>query len=626
MHLELNGDGVNLLKPISLAGAFASTPTPTEARGDFLEETGTTPAPSWSEILSQPTPKPPSVVLNHYLDTLPSAPSITNLGTEPDAEVLSTSPSFSHLSVLGSTAAQGLSTYPSRPTSSLSFHAASSDLNPDTSIRDPELNENALYPAGDEEELASRMIIRSFLPSSKRRDTTSEKMQAPYSPFVSAVSSNSSNDSTNITASSSSAASIPVTLRLNRPLGQGTFSSVWLAEDLSPTSLLLRSKKSLKDLKRKSTLDLKPKGVGSNGESGNTNIPARRKDGKLKSSLGTTSSLMRRLRGGVSGTRPGGASASSKNKPQASVAMGRNGTLMPSPTSSSISSFPTSASALSPSISALGLPPSLIPGHPRSSSSPSTVSVRSLGLGISSEQERAPSACSGRSIYLEFNDETSETKSPFLTSPPTSPSGYSDTLSSFSLGVSYSTGTSVSRASSISWRSSASSDEGHDGGAGAVQRNDSTRSSFSTRSFQDDSSAVHRNDSTRSSSARSFQDDSSASRRSSTRSSVARGRSKLRSRLVAVKLTSRGIIEERERVPGQVLTRKEKEEEEERTRERDRTRVSFVREVEVLKVRVFLYSHILFFFFLDSSERFVSAFAQFSFNLCADGQSYHYTF
>lgn len=59
-----------------------------------------------------------------------------------------------------------------------------------------------------------------------------------------------------------------------------------------------------------------------------------------------------------------------------------------------------------------------------------------------------------------------------------------------------------------------------------------------------------------------------------------------------MKLTSRGIIEERERVPGQVLTRMEKLEEEERTRERDRTRVSFVREVEVLKVRVFLYSHI----------------------------------
>ncbi|KAJ3994685.1 kinase-like protein, partial [Lentinula boryana] len=60
-------------------------------------------------------------------------------------------------------------------------------------------------------------------------------------------------------------------------LGQGTFSSVWLAEDLSPTSLLLSERKNV----------------------------------KLKSSLSTTSSLMRRLRGGVSGTRPGGASASS---------------------------------------------------------------------------------------------------------------------------------------------------------------------------------------------------------------------------------------------------------------------------------------------------------------------------
>ncbi|KAJ3755901.1 kinase-like protein, partial [Lentinula raphanica] len=79
-------------------------------------------------------------------------------------------------------------------------------------------------------------------------------------------------------------------------LGQGTFSSVWLAEDLSPTSL---------------------------------NV-------KIKSSLSTTSSLMRRLRGGVSGTRPGGASASSSagktgDSVPAPVAMGRNGTLMPSP-------------------------------------------------------------------------------------------------------------------------------------------------------------------------------------------------------------------------------------------------------------------------------------------------------
>ncbi|THU92097.1 kinase-like protein, partial [Dendrothele bispora CBS 962.96] len=38
-----------------------------------------------------------------------------------------------------------------------------------------------------------------------------------------------------------------------RPLGQGTFSSVWLAEDLSPTSLLLRSRRSLRDLKRKAS-------------------------------------------------------------------------------------------------------------------------------------------------------------------------------------------------------------------------------------------------------------------------------------------------------------------------------------------------------------------------------------
>ncbi|KAJ3846039.1 kinase-like protein, partial [Lentinula lateritia] len=90
-------------------------------------------------------------------------------------------------------------------------------------------------------------------------------------------------------------------------LGQGTFSSVWLAEDFrgnQPTEPLVRENK--------------------------------RTNGKLKSSLGTTSSLMRRLRGGVSGTRPGGASASSGQAStddaiHVSIAMGRQGTLMPSP-------------------------------------------------------------------------------------------------------------------------------------------------------------------------------------------------------------------------------------------------------------------------------------------------------
>ncbi|KAJ3731677.1 hypothetical protein DFJ43DRAFT_1224647 [Lentinula guzmanii] len=584
LNLELNGDNAQHMSPVTLAGAFASTPTPTEPRDEFDFNRGNFTLPetsTWSEPPSEPTPKPPSLVLNHGrgrsgasydgLETLPSSSTIIALGSEPDAEVLSTSPSFSHLPSLGLTAAPGLSAYPSRPTSSHSLHSAISqvsqehDTNVTHSLAESDHGESILHPAGDEE-LASGMIIRSFLPSRSESKTPSGVVQALS---LSAALSN----------SSTSTASVPVTLRLSRALGQGTFSSVWLAEDLSPTSLLLRSRKSLKDLKRKSTLDLKAySDRGSNGSRQaieESSEESERKNVKLKSSLSTTSSLMRRLRGGVSGTRPGGASASSAkekadNSLNVSIAMGRNGTLMPSP---ALPAHPSTTTLVSSDIADNGhrpnLPPSLIPGHPSSLTSPTLVSSRSLGLGLSVERDRMSSASSARSMYLEFSDELFRAKSPPLLSPPISPNLYSDRLSIIGLDVPHHTSqnASVSRASSISWKSSASSDEGHEGGIedGGVRRNSSTRSDLSARSYQNGGQR------------------STASRHSSTRSSVRRDRSKLRSRLVAVKLTSRGVIEERERVPGQVLSRQEKMQEEERARERDRTRVSFVREVEVMK-------------------------------------------
>lgn len=46
----------------------------------------------------------------------------------------------------------------------------------------------------------------------------------------------------------------PSVLRLVRSLGQGAFSSVWLADDLSPLPLSIKSKKSLRDLKRVSSV------------------------------------------------------------------------------------------------------------------------------------------------------------------------------------------------------------------------------------------------------------------------------------------------------------------------------------------------------------------------------------
>ena len=59
------------------------------------------------------------------------------------------------------------------------------------------------------------------------------------------------------TPTGTSSRPIEPTLRLVRPLGQGAFSAVWLAEDLSPVPLALASKASVRDLRRKASLNKK---------------------------------------------------------------------------------------------------------------------------------------------------------------------------------------------------------------------------------------------------------------------------------------------------------------------------------------------------------------------------------
>ncbi|KAF5353174.1 hypothetical protein D9757_012659 [Collybiopsis confluens] len=405
-----------------LAGAFASTPTPTEIRDEFISDDPHSKTIVGARVvpglrLQATDPKTPSQV-------------IATLGTEPDAEVLSASPpSFSHLSS-NLAVGQPLSLYPSRPTSALSFHASQTT-----------------------QETSAAVTQEHNAPG------TSQPPNAPLS--LSSASSNSSTYSSNASAApslsttpaSAPSAPVPVTLRLNRPLGQGTFSSVC---------------------------------------------------------------LMRRLRGGVSGTRPGGTSASSagpsaENQPSSAiVSMGRHGTLMPSPF------LPPESVPAVP-----GLPPSLIPGNRTSSSSPSAVSSRTLGLALpahphyhsNEEHQRVSSASSAQSVFLEFTDH--HLGSGYRSPPPISPNFFpgSDSVPVLTLGVhnnSGGQGASVSRASSLSLKSSESSDEGGSGSSGAgVLRTGSTRSTFSTRSAQDVNTF-------------SPNQDESVSRTSSTRSSVQR--------------------------------------------------------------------------------------------------------
>ncbi|KAG6876605.1 hypothetical protein C0993_001965, partial [Termitomyces sp. T159_Od127] len=82
-------------------------------------------------------------------------------------------------------------------------------------------------------------------------------------------------------------------LRLVQPLGHGAFSSVWLADDLSPVPLVLRSRRSLHDLRRQASLK--------SPSSATSPPPSAARSVSL--SLSRAGSL-RRLRARVPGTRP----------------------------------------------------------------------------------------------------------------------------------------------------------------------------------------------------------------------------------------------------------------------------------------------------------------------------------
>ncbi|TFK34875.1 hypothetical protein BDQ12DRAFT_688985 [Crucibulum laeve] len=96
-------------------------------------------------------------------------------------------------------------------------------------------------------------------------DTPTSGPMTPTSPPPSSFSSS-------FPSSSSSTA-----LRLLKPLGQGAFSSVWLADDLSPTPLALSSRKSVRDLRRAArSADSGSGGAGSKPVSRNGSVKVKR--------------------------------------------------------------------------------------------------------------------------------------------------------------------------------------------------------------------------------------------------------------------------------------------------------------------------------------------------------------
>ncbi|KAJ7577525.1 kinase-like domain-containing protein [Mycena floridula] len=399
----LNLDLHDAFNDSGLSEMFASTPTPSVREG---WRSG-----SFTDTPDEPTPRPPAMILN--LSHPPPKP--PSLFSSTKARL----PSESIPSELQSDPPPGTEEDAEVIFSDYASSSVSSDSHDSDAV----------------EELTSGVIIRSMTSGFRDQNNNNGLSTSPTS-LSSPLSSTLSPPPSNL-RHIPSISPIPVTLRLTQPLGQGTFSSVWLAQDLSPTPLLLKARRSIRDLRRKEGLD---KEKGDFGD-----------EGRLKtSSRMSASSLMKRLRGGVTGTRPGGGSGTP-------VTTG--------------STTPLTAGPETPE-----------------TAGPETAGRRFASSG---------------SVYLDERD-GSNLEVLSLSRAPSIRDGESAISS-------------LSRASSLSWQSVSS--DGESVGSGSLRR---------TRSAP--------------------------------------------KRLVAVKLTLRGVIENRSHAGSA-----------EEERERDRTRVSFVREVEILK-------------------------------------------
>lgn len=148
-------------------------------------------------------------------------------------------------------------------------------------------------------------------------------------------------------------------LHLVRPLGQGAFSSVWLAEDKSRVPLTIRSKKSVRDLRRKASLaNLSRRSSVRSGvpHSSNNSIVSLSRKSSLEdkvTALERNDSLrMRRLRLKVRGTRPMGFDTNYLDERHGKMGIGRTEFGVLEPSSSTVISDEPNLGFTSPPLTA----------------------------------------------------------------------------------------------------------------------------------------------------------------------------------------------------------------------------------------------------------------------------------